>query len=463
MKKRHLIIAMLCMHYGLVAQTKIRVTSIPINTPLNAKIYIAGSFNDWDLYNPNHLLTREIDGTYSVVIKTPEVASISYNFFREDAREGKQDGSPLENRLLLYLWRPNLVNVQIAGWEKEVSKSTADDNVRIMSNDFLAPQLNKKKRIWVYLPPNYETDTTKSFPVLYMQHGQHLFTIDSTGAEEWRVDETLNALFAKGDRGCIVVGIDGQAKSTSEYAPWATAKNAQSDGKAYAEFVVKTLKPFIDAHFRTKKDRINTGIAGSKEGGIESMYIAAEYPDVFSKVAVFSPNFSDSEASFQHIQQRGKQKSMRYCIISGSDEDVSKTTAIERMAATLKGIGHNFEEVKVIKKIDGEPTEWFWAREFSNAYKWLFREMSIKTQEGLFDTTVKLKTNDSGSVLTVDLSEDVANSNAFIYDMNQKLMFTVPLNAKKTVDINFLQAGNYILQCTRGEDVLFVKGFTKSK
>jgi predicted alpha/beta superfamily hydrolase len=465
MKKLHFLILLIGIPYVLLGQIKIRVTSIPLNTPPDAKIFIAGSFDDWDRENPDHELIRQSDGTYSVVIKTPEIASISYKFYLADNTqwEGAQDGSPIENRLLLYLRRPNLENVSIAGWEKKPSTATADANVRVLSRDFLMPQLNKKRRIWIYLPPNYDVDTAKKYPVLYMQHGQHLFTVDSLGTEEWRIDETLNSMAKKGDKGCIVVGIDAQNNGTSEYAPWETTKNPVSEGKNYAKFIVETLKPYIDTHFRTRKERINTGIGGSKEGGVLSMYVAAEYQHIFSKVAIFSPTFNDVNLSFLHIEERKKQKYMRYCIVSGSDEDVTKTTAIEKMAKTIRAAGHSFEEIKVIKKIDGEPTEWFWSREFGDVYKWLYRDMSANSQEGLFDSSVNLNTNPDGSILNIELKEDMSNSNVLIYDNNQKLLFTLPMKIKKSLDIDFLQAGKYLVHCVRGDEILFVKSFTKNK
>jgi predicted alpha/beta superfamily hydrolase len=465
MKKWHFLFLLIGMPCFLLGQIKIRVTSLPLNTPPDAKIFIAGSFDDWDRENPDHQLIRQNDGSYSVVIKAPEVASISYKFYIPGTFqwEGNQDGSPIENRLLLYLRRPDLETVSIAGWENKPSNSTADANVRILANDFLMPQLKKKRRIWVYLPPNYNVDTTKKYPVLYMQHGQHLFSVDSSGTEEWRIDETLNTLLKKGDGGCIVVGIDAQNNGTSEYAPWETDKNPVSEGKNYAKFIVETLKPYIDTHFRTKRDRINTGIGGSKEGAVISMYIAAEYQQIFSKAAIFSPTFNDVNLSFLHVKERGKQKYMRYCIVSGSDEDVTKTASIERMAKTVRAAGHGFEEIKVIKKIDGEPTEWFWSREFADAYKWLFKEIPVNVQEGQFDAKVQLTPTTEGSVLNIDLAEDITNSNALIFDSNQKLLFTVPVSAKKTLDINFLAAGKYMVHCVRGDDVLFVKDFTKNK
>jgi predicted alpha/beta superfamily hydrolase len=463
MKNLTLLILLTCTQFTLSAQTTLRVTSIPINTPLDTRIYAVGDFNDWDYEDLSTLMTRQTDGTYTLKIKVPEIASIDYKFHRGSRKkvEGKQDGSPCDRHLLLYTRKPESVDAQIAGWENEPSNTTADANVRVLFTDFSMPQLNRKRRIWIYLPPNYDKDASRRFPVLYMHEGQHIFSVDAAGKDEWKIDETLNALAGKGDRGCIVVGIDGQGTSASEFTPWLNLPN--SEGRAYADFIVTTLKPWIDGHFRTKSDRTNTGIGGSMMAGSAAMFIAAEYQNVFSKALICSPTFSYSDSCFAHIKQRGKKKTMRYYIVSGSDEDVSKTVAIEKMAATLKSIGHNFEEVKVVKKIDGEPTEWFWAREFAGAYKWLFRDMAPDTDEGIFDNAVKINTNESNSVLMIESNKDLSNANIEIFDVRRKLLSVISFNPKKNVDISFLEKGDYFLHCIRGEDVLFVKRFVKSR
>jgi predicted alpha/beta superfamily hydrolase len=463
MKKLHIFILLTCIHFTISAQVTIRVTSIPLNTPPNTPIYIVGDFNQWNYKDPNALLTRQADGSYTIKIQGPEIASIDYKFHRGKlgSVEGNADGSPSRNHILAYIHKPAFVNVQIAGWENELLKSTADENVRILSTDFPMPQLNRKKRIWLYLPPNYYTDTDKKFSVLYMHNGQHLFDVDEKGTDEWKIDETLNALSAKGDRGCIVVGIEGQDNSDSEFTPWTNLPKAE--GRAYADFIVNNLKPWIDANLRTKSDRRNTGIGGSKMAAAAALFMAAEYQDVFSKALIFSPTFSYSDSCFLHIKQRGKQRTMRYYIMSGSDEGVSKTTEIEKMVATLKSIGHNFEEVKAVKKIDGEPTEWFWAREFANGYKWLTREMAAETEEGIYDNIVKFNINETNTALNIDLAKDVTNSNVMIFNEQRKLMSVFTLNPKKNIDISFLQAGNYTLHCVKGDDILFVKKFVKNK
>ena len=79
-----------------------------------------------------------------------------------------------------------------------------------------APQLQSTKKIWLYLPENYNA-TTKKYPVLYLHDAQNLFDASTSYAGEWRIDETLDSLKAE----IIVVGIaHGNEKRIDELTPF---------------------------------------------------------------------------------------------------------------------------------------------------------------------------------------------------------------------------------------------------
>ena len=83
--------------------------------------------------------------------------------------------------------------------------STKADNVTIIDNFFM-PQLNRSRRLWIYLPPNYDQET-KSYPVIYLHDGQNLFDNSTSFSGEWQVDESLNELFTEEGVEVIAVGI----------------------------------------------------------------------------------------------------------------------------------------------------------------------------------------------------------------------------------------------------------------
>ncbi len=69
---------------------------------------------------------------------------------------------------------------------------TASKNVQIIDTAFYIPQLDRKRRVWIYLPNNYSSSTTKKYPVLYLQDGQNVFDKATSYIDEWGVDECLD-------------------------------------------------------------------------------------------------------------------------------------------------------------------------------------------------------------------------------------------------------------------------------
>ena len=153
----------------------------------------------------------------------------------------------------------------------EEKKSTASKNVSIIEKEFIIPELNNiSHKIWVYLPPNYD-QSSKKYPVIYMHDGQNLFDNATSYIGEWEVDETLNELFNKTGKGFIVVGIEnGGEERINEYTPWKNEKYGGGKGEIYIDFLVNTLKPYIDVTYRTKPQQKHTGLIGSSLGGLIS-------------------------------------------------------------------------------------------------------------------------------------------------------------------------------------------------
>ena len=165
-------------------------------------------------------------------------------------------------------------------------ESTASKQVSFFTIE--APQLNSERKIWVYLPIEYKTNSSKKYPVIYMHDGQNLFDQKTSYAGEWNIDETLDSIRGQ----VIIVGIEnGGEKRIDELTPFKNEKYGGGKAEAYLDFIVSTLKPKIDATYRTKTNAHNTCIMGSSLGGLVSFYAALKYPAIFGKVACFSPSF----------------------------------------------------------------------------------------------------------------------------------------------------------------------------
>ena len=171
------------------------------------------------------------------------------------------------------------------------------------------------RNIDVWLPDCYSEE--EKYAVIYMHDGQMLFDNNITwNKQAWEVDETAGKLNAEGKtKKFIVVGIwnNGQ-KRHFEYFPQKAFKKLSAEEKEfvsnslklkgrinetfnpisdnYLKFIVTELKPFIDIHFSTLKDKDNTFIAGSSMGGLISLYAICEYPDVFGAAACLSTHWT---------------------------------------------------------------------------------------------------------------------------------------------------------------------------
>lgn len=163
------------------------------------------------------------------------------------------------------------------------------------------------RNVDVWLPPGYEQNKSKRFPVVYMHDGQNLFDpkLSFTGVD-WGIDETMTRLIDEGKiREAIVVGVWNTPKRFAEYMPQkpivsstvrplkdipATRRDLiVSDN--YLNFLVTELKPFIDSTYRTRPNRKNTFIMGSSAGALISAYAMAEYPNIFGGAGAISTHW----------------------------------------------------------------------------------------------------------------------------------------------------------------------------
>ena len=129
-----------------------------------------------------------------------------------------------------------------------------------------------------------------------MQDGQNLFDpgLSFIRGQDWRLDETAQWLIEAGAiEPLIIVGVDHAGVGRAgEFAP--TRGSALRRGRARRAVRRRCssseLKPWIDAHYRTRPDAASTGIGGSSMGGLVSLFLALTRADVFGRVAVMSPS-----------------------------------------------------------------------------------------------------------------------------------------------------------------------------
>lgn len=252
---------------------------------------------------------------------------------------------------------------------KGYSQSTASKQVTTFSIE--APQLNTKKTIWVYLPKNYQK-SSKKYPVVYMHDAQNLFDKKTSYVGEWKVDETLDSLQLE----VIVIGIEhGGDKRIDELTPYVHPKYKGGNGNNYLEFIVKTLKPYIDANFPTLTSAKNTTIFGSSLGGLISYYGLLKYPNIFGNAGVFSPSFWYSDRIFKLTESYStiQLKKKKIYMATGGKEPSTMVPDHYKMEKILKDKKLKTKHLQSFVRDGKEHNEIFWSEEFVKAIQWLLK------------------------------------------------------------------------------------------
>lgn len=365
----------------LAAQTTvhIEIKTLPGKHPTGSEVYLAGSFNRWNPTDEKFRFQQDDKGNYFIDLQLSP-GQYEYKITRGgwDKVECKKDGTGVDNRvlkveaditveLIVEAWRDHFV-------EAPKLTSTAGKNVHIIDTAFRIDQLHRKRRIWIYLPDGYSRSKTR-YPVLYMHDGQNVFDIITSFAGEWGVDECIDTMRQK----CIVVAIDnGGDKRLNEYCPYdftlqgfgGSSTMNKGEGDQYVDFLVTTLKPYIDKQYRTLRNKNNTFIAGSSMGGLISMYAIVKYPNVFGGAGVFSPAFWVGPKIIDDIKTGGKKVKGKIYFYAGKQESESMVPdmlkAFEGMASVSKS------KMTTIIRDDGKHNEPAWRKEFPLFYEWLF-------------------------------------------------------------------------------------------
>ena len=271
-----------------------------------------------------------------------------------------------------------------------------DPKRMVVHENMYIPQLKRQRHVRVYLPQDYKSSTHR-YPVIYMHDGQNVFEPElCIAGASWQVAEQLDAIQARGEsKGYIVVAIDcrqsrGHLGRRDEYSPWEVNPPAAlanwdqaiepqgGEGAAYCDFIIQTLKPFVDRHYRTQPERESTTIAGSSMGGFISLYAALKYQDTFCRVGVFSPAFWFApEAMKAYLEQTAIKHPIDIYMDIGTNE--TSDPSIEAFPALYHDLAVEFAQLLSLKSdqitcrfnVDqgGIHSETAWARRFSNLIK----------------------------------------------------------------------------------------------
>ncbi len=340
-------------------------------------IYITGNFNNWNPKDYRYQLRTSDTRNYFIEIENHVLPDhIEYKFTKGgwENVELDQYGNITPNRKVPKCLGKTKDVVQNWRFNWGPFKKEFYPIAEIISEEFYIPQLERSRKVWALLPYDYYI-SGKRYPVLYLQDAQNLFN-EGSDYGNWEIDKKLSVLAEYGRGDVIIIAIEhGSEDRVREYIFDNDHVANGSEGKKYIRFITDTLKPFVDQNYRTKKDRENTGIGGSSLGALISIYSGFLYPEVYSKLLIFSPSlWVEPNNNFPMMNFRVP-FTMKIYLYGGEQEGSKMVNRIHVFEQYLKRWEKKnlFDfEFRTSINPEGTHSEFYWSQEFPRAIEWLF-------------------------------------------------------------------------------------------
>ncbi len=296
-------ILLLCLLVAITGCTRLATVWVLVEVPdSTTHVTIAGNLNELGNWDPAAVPMDSLgSGQYGIKFQVRVGDTVEYKFTRgswmTEALDGVM-GIPPNYRQIVT--GDTTIYHQVFAWrDSHPTPGAGITGVVRYHRNFYSPQLDNYRDLIVWLPPSYSTDSLARYPVLYMHDGQNIIDpFTSFAGQDWRIDEVATELIESGAISeIIIIGINNTDNRTAEYSPVHL-------GGRYSEFLINTVKPFIDTNYRTQPGPEYTAVMGSSMGGLISLHLAWEYPNVFSMAGCLSPAFMvDSSEIVSRVRQ----------------------------------------------------------------------------------------------------------------------------------------------------------------
>jgi predicted alpha/beta superfamily hydrolase len=280
------------------------------------------------------------------------------------------------------------------------TKTTSSGEVRVHSesvvgdlrlHQFTSRVFRNLRMLRIWLPPDYDTpeNSTRHYPVFYLNDGQNLFDRATAFAGvEWSVDETADRLFREGAiPPMILVGIDNaQSDRMKEFLPYRSLYPPvlRPQGKRYPEFLLREVVPFVTERYRIARGPENTGLGGSSLGALISLYTVIDHPGIFGRLLLESPSLFVSNRRVLKYSLYFRDWPERIFLAIGTresgreDKDRQVVDDVRQLEQILRRAGVG-EKRLVVRIAEGAAhNEGEWAKRFPEALQFLFAQTNLQ-------------------------------------------------------------------------------------
>ena len=349
------------------------IVRVPDHTPHDRTAYLTGDGPTLGQWCPRAVhLDRWQDGTRRARVAVPSGSRFLVTLGNWRSVECDRDSRELPPRLVQSA--NSVIDVHVAGWDR---------NSVLYHPDFPSRFLPHPRTLTVYVPPGYDLEPERRFPVFYMHDGQNLFDAETAFAgNPWHADEIAERVIRTGDvPPILIVGVANTPARLHEYGPRRSPIRASEDrSHDYGRFLVEEVKPFIDRIYRTLPGHEHTAVGGSSMGGLISLNLCKWYPGVFGLCAGLSPSlWWEGESFLRTIGEKpGWLNRCKIWLDMGDREGWTRTTQqgglrrTQRLAEAMRQYGLAAKRLRYLEVPEGQHNEQSWGGRFDQVLRFLF-------------------------------------------------------------------------------------------
>jgi predicted alpha/beta superfamily hydrolase len=268
------------------------------------------------------------------------------------------------------------------GWERIPENEAGDvthlervERYHLHSRALPDPDL---RCVLVYLPPQYASEPGRRFPVFYLHDAQNLIDPKTSyvAGQTWRVHETADRLTLAGEIDpVILVGVaNAGLRRMAEYTPGRDLRLGGGEGRSYGRLLIDELKPLVDRTYRTCPGPQDTALGGSSLGGLISLFLGLERPDVFGKIAAMSPSiWWDQRSIISRVGKAVPRPDLRVWLDMGTGEGPRHVRDAGMLYRQMLRQGwRDGLDVQYFIAEGAEHNEGAWAARFDRVLRFLF-------------------------------------------------------------------------------------------
>jgi enterochelin esterase family protein len=232
---------------------------------------------DVDIVGKKFPMTRDSDGVWSVT--TPPLVE-GFHYYALDVN-GIRMNDPGSHTFFGMGMDASGIEVPEDGVSYYLARDVPHGDVHIRT--YHSKVTGQWRRCFVYTPPDYDSNSTARYPVLYLQHGSGE---DETGwIFQGHANLILDNLIAEKKAVPMLIVMDNGYASVPS-GPFGPPPDTGMN--TFENVIIKDVIPMIDSTFRTVPDREHRAMAGLSMGANQALHLATGHLDTFAYMAGFS-------------------------------------------------------------------------------------------------------------------------------------------------------------------------------